>query len=278
PTLDEASVHPGFGRELSLKIACELWIVAGGEEQRSGHRVFRCTGMWLKRAACNPRALDQQPPQTLLQWELVPITDKQRRDLKNHEQRYDDSPRGGPGANFPSQVKADASDCAQNRDMDQIEGEGGRPQPLEPGPTQVSHERTTTRGQTEDEKNRPRHIRQPSPQRPGRVLPAHGGNDEQHDTRRLRRARNSHEFLSRRHQKDTGQEDAHQKIHKPRGSKPGDEVETSVVGLAMPQEEPEAARVTHGNDHWNPAATLSQHEEHNNRGEKIKEPLAADAP
>src|SRR2546422_77258 len=81
----------------------ELGVVAGG------HRVFRCTGLELTRAACDLTPLDQQTPQTLLQWELVSITEKQRRGLDDHEHRDDDSPRGEPRANFPSQVKTDAS-------------------------------------------------------------------------------------------------------------------------------------------------------------------------
>src|SRR2546428_521547 len=38
--------------------------------------------------------------------------------------------------------------------MDQVEGEAGHPQPLEPGSIQVSHEKPAAIGQTEDEKNR----------------------------------------------------------------------------------------------------------------------------
>ena len=37
--------------------------------------------------------------------------------------------------------------------MDQVEGKAGDPQPVEPGPAQVSHEKTTPKGQTEDEKS-----------------------------------------------------------------------------------------------------------------------------
>src|SRR6266571_2617814 len=54
--------------------------------------------------------------------------------------------------------------------MDQVEGEAGHPQPLEPGPIQVSHEKPAAIGQTEDEKNRARQIQEPTPQWPGRVL------------------------------------------------------------------------------------------------------------
>ena len=96
-------------REFGLEIPRELWRVAGDEGQMLEHRVFRCTGIELTRTACDLSPLDQQTPQTLLQWELVPVTDEQRRGLDDHEQRDDDSPRGGPRANFPSQVKADAS-------------------------------------------------------------------------------------------------------------------------------------------------------------------------
>src|SRR6184192_3805705 len=57
--------------------------------------------------------------------------------------------------------------------MDQVEGEAGHPQPLEPGPIQVSHEKPAAIGQTEDEKNRARQIQEPSPQWPGRVRSDH---------------------------------------------------------------------------------------------------------
>src|SRR5438034_4147822 len=120
--------------------------------------------------------------------------------------------------------------------MDQVEGEAGHPQPLEPGPIQVSHEKPAAIGQTEDEKNRARQIQEPTPQWPGRVRSVHGPSDDQPDTRRLRQAGNSSEFLPRR-QKDAGQEDARQKIHKPRGSEPGNEIETRLVGLAVPEEQ-----------------------------------------
>src|SRR6266571_2617809 len=87
----------------------------------------------------------------------------------------------------------------------------------------------------------------------------------------------SSEFLPRR-QKDAGQEDARQKIHKPRGSEPGNEIETRLVGLAVPEEQSEAARITHGHTHWHPTTAVPQREEHDHRGKEIKEPLAADAP
>src|SRR5881628_2942615 len=116
PTLGEAPIHQhldfGVPRERGLEIPRELWLVAGDENQMSGHRVFRCTSIELTRAACDLTPLDEQTPQALLQWELVPITDEQRRGLDNHEHRDHDSPKGGPRAHFPSQVKADASDCA----------------------------------------------------------------------------------------------------------------------------------------------------------------------
>src|SRR5438093_13285023 len=114
PALDEAPVHQhldfGVARERGLEIPRELWLVAGDEKQMSGHRVFRCTGIELTRAACDRESLGEQTPQTLLQWELVPITEKQRGGLDNHEHRDNDGPKGGPRAHFPSQVKADASD------------------------------------------------------------------------------------------------------------------------------------------------------------------------
>src|SRR5437899_576454 len=95
--------HLMLPREFGLEIPRELWLVAGDEGQMLEHRVFRCTGLELTRAACDLSPLDQQTPQTLLQWELVPVTDEQRRGLDDHEHRDDESPRGGPRANFPSQ-------------------------------------------------------------------------------------------------------------------------------------------------------------------------------
>src|SRR5437870_13361011 len=123
--------------------------------------------------------------------------------------------------------------------MDQVEGEAGHPQPLEPGPIQVSHEKPAAIGQTEDEKNRARQIQEPSPQWPGRVRSVHGPSDDQPDTRRLRQSGNSRESLPGR-QKDAAQEDARQKIHKPRGSEPGNETEPSLVGSAVPEAQADA--------------------------------------
>src|SRR5207249_10653626 len=131
--------------------------------------------------------------------------------------------------------------------MDQVEGEAGHPQPLEPGPIQVSHEKPAAIGQTEDEKNRARQIQEPSPQWPGRVRSVHGPSDDQPDTRRLRQAGNYSEILPRR-QKDAGQEVAPQKIHKPRGSEPGNEIETRRHGVAVTEEQSEAARITNGHN------------------------------
>src|SRR5437016_4969236 len=282
PALDEAPVHQhldfGVARERGLEIPRELWVVAGDEKQMSGHRVLRCTGTALTRAACDRASLDEPTPQTLLQWKLVPITEKQRRRLDDHEHRDHDGPKGGPRAHFPSQVKAEASDGAEKRGMDQIEGEAGHAQPAEPGPAQVSHEKPAAIGQTEDEKNRAGHIEQPSPQWPSRVRPGHGASDDQPETRGLRQAGTSSEFLSRRRQKDAGGEDTHEKLHKPRGSEPGNEIEPSLVGSAVPEEQSEAARITYGHNHRHPTTAVPQREEHDHRGKEIKEPLAADAP
>src|SRR3989442_468680 len=119
---------------------------------------------------------------------------------------------------------------------------------------------------------------QTSPQRPSRVRSVHGSNDEQPDTRGLRQAGTSSEFLPRRRQKDAGREDTHEKLHKPRGSEPGHGIEPSLVGLAVPEEQAEAARITHGHTHWHPTTAGPQREEHDHRGKEIEEPLAADAP
>src|SRR2546425_13376546 len=148
----------------------------------SGHRVFRCTGTALTRAACDRASLDEPTPQTLLQWKLVPITEKQRCRLDDHEHRDHDGPKGGPRTHFPSQVKAEASDGTEKRGMDLIEGEAGQAQTAEPCPAQVSNEKHAATGQTEDEKKRAAQIEQPSPQWPGHVRPVHGPSDDQPDT------------------------------------------------------------------------------------------------
>src|SRR2546428_6985445 len=104
-----ALMLPGHSKIRKLRAAplsCELGVVAGR------HRVFRRTSIELTRAACDPAPPDEQTPQALLQWELVPVTDQQRRGLDDHEHRHHDSPEGGPRPHFPSQVKADASDYA----------------------------------------------------------------------------------------------------------------------------------------------------------------------
>src|SRR5229473_4873038 len=146
--------------------------------------------------------------------------------------------------------------------MDQVEGEAGHAQPVEPGPTQVSHEKPATVGQTEDEKNRARHVEQPSPQWPGRVRPVHDPSHDQPNTHGLPQAGDSREFLPRRRQKDAGQEDTDEKLHEPRGSEPGNEIETSLIGLAVPEDEPEAARIAHDDDHRQPATALPERKEY----------------
>ena len=98
--LGEAPVHQhldlGVARELSLEMACELWIAAGDNEQTSGHRRFCFMGVSLKRAACDLTTLEEETPQPLLQWDLVPVAGKQRRGLDDDEHRDHDSPKCGP--------------------------------------------------------------------------------------------------------------------------------------------------------------------------------------
>src|SRR2546421_12915586 len=112
----------------------------------------------------------------------------------------------------------------------------GHAEPVEPGPTQVSHEKPAAMGQTEDEKNRAGHVEQPSPQWPSHVRPVHGPRDDQPKTCRLCQAGHAREFLPRRRQKDAGREDAQEKFHKPRGSEPGNKIKTRLHGWPMPEE------------------------------------------
>ena len=133
-------------------------------------------------------------------------------------------------------------------------------------------------GQTEDEKNRAGHVEQPSPQWPSHVRPRHRPRDDQPDTCRLRQAGHARESLPRRRQKEAGREDTQEKFHEPRGSEPGNEIETGLVGLPVPEEQSEAARITHDHNHRHPATAVPQREEHRHRSKEIKEPLAANAP
>src|SRR5437899_3253186 len=119
----------------------------------SAHRMFRCTGRRLKRGASDLTTLDEQTPETFLQWELVPIKGDQCSGLDDDEHRDHHRPKGGPRVHSPSQVKEETFHGPEKREMDQIERKAGHPQPVEPRPTQMSREKTASIRQTEDEEN-----------------------------------------------------------------------------------------------------------------------------